>query len=71
MTSCAPRQRCRCPALPRARTHLLFEVPPVFFVDEDEVEVVPDAKLFVDVAVSRRELETAEEESYRYRFTCE
>jgi len=39
------------------RTHLLLEVPPVLFVDEDEVEVVARAELLVDVAEGRSEVE--------------
>ena len=51
-------------------TDLLFEVPPVLLVDEDEVEVVPYAELLVHLAESRRELEPAKEESNRDDFAC-
>ena len=52
------------------RTHLLLEVPPVFFVDEDEVEVVARAEFLVDVAEGRSEVEAAEEETYGDRFAA-
>ena len=51
-------------------TDLLFEVPPVLLVDEDEVEVVPYAELLVHLAESRRELEAAQEQPYRDGLPC-
>jgi len=39
--------------------HLLLEVTPVLFVDEDEVEVVPRAELLIDVAEGRGQVDAA------------
>ena len=41
----------------------MLEVPPVFLVDEDEVEVISRAELLVHVAERRRQVEAPEEES--------
>ena len=42
-------------------TYLLFEVAPVLFVNEDEIEIVARAELFVHVAECRRQVKPAEE----------
>jgi len=49
---------------------LLLKVPPVLLVDEDEVEVIPRAELFVDVAEGGCEVEAAEEEPDGDRFAA-
>lgn len=38
---------------------ILLEVPSIFLVDEDEVEIVPCAELLVDVSERRRELKAS------------
>lgn len=48
---------------PKHGDFLLLKVASVFLVDEDEVEVVARAELFVDVAEGGRELKAAEEEA--------
>jgi hypothetical protein len=48
------------------RTGLTFEVPPVFGIDQDEIEVISDGKLLVDVSERRCQVEAAEEQSDRY-----
>jgi hypothetical protein len=47
-----------------------LEIPSVLLVDQDQVEVVARAELFVDVAEGGSELEPAEEESDRYCLAC-
>lgn len=42
-------------------TYLLLEVAPVLFVDEDKVEVVARAELFVHIAECRCQVKPAEE----------
>lgn len=42
---------------------LLFEVPPLFLIDQHQVDVVLNAELVVDVSVSGREVVRAEEQS--------
>lgn len=48
------------------RTGLTFKIPPVFGIDQDEVEVIPDGKLLVDVPERRCQVEAAKEQSDRY-----
>ena len=47
----------------KATTHLLLEVPPLFFVNEYQVEIVPHTELLVDVLHRGREVVAGEEES--------
>lgn len=44
-------------------TNLLLEVPAILFVDEHEIEVVPDRELLVDVTHGRRQVVPVEEQS--------
>ena len=54
---------CSSATIPRQLdgTYLLLEVASVLFVDEDEVEVVARAELFVHIAECRRQVKPAEE----------
>ena len=36
--------------------HLLFKVSSLFFINQDQVEVVPHTELFIDVLHGRREV---------------
>jgi hypothetical protein len=40
----------------------LFEVPPIFLVDQDQIEIITGGEFLVDVSESRCEIEAAEEE---------
>jgi len=53
---------------PKDGNFLLLEVASVLFVNEDEVEVVTRAELFVHVAECRRQVKPAEEQSDWDRF---
>ena len=48
---------------------LLLKVPSVLFVDENKVEVVSDAELFVDISESRCQVEATKEEPYGNGFS--
>ena len=45
----------------RETAHLLLKIPPVLLVNEDQVEVVARAKLFVHFAEGGRQLKAAKE----------
>ena len=49
-------------------THLLFEIPSVFFVDQNKIEIIARAKLLVDVAKGGRQVEATKEQTYRNCF---
>ena len=51
-------------------THLLFEVPPLLLVHQNEVDVVTDGELLVDVSHGRCQLVTAQEQANGNGLTC-
>ena len=60
----------RCPSRRSNRLGLALEVPPVFGIDQDEVEVIPDGKLLVDVPERRCQVESSQKEPDRDRLAC-
>jgi hypothetical protein len=51
----------------QAATYLLLEIPPVFLVNEDQVQIIPDAKLLIHITERWRQVEATEEQPDRYR----
>ena len=70
MISCIVGQVSNKRRVQAKTTDLLLEVPPVLFIDEDEVQVIPHAELLVHLAERRRELEAAQEQPYRDSLPC-
>jgi len=48
---------------------LLFEITPILFIDENQIEVVPCAKFFIDVPECRCQIETTKEKANGDRFS--
>ena len=49
-------------------SYLLLEIPSIFFVDKDEIEVVTCAEFLVHISESRSQVKPSEKQSYRDRF---
>ena len=50
-------------------TDLLFKVPPIFVINQNQVQVVPHRELFVDITHRRRQIVAIHEQTNRYRLT--
>ena len=51
------------------RSHLLFKVAPLLFINEHQVEVIADTELLVDISHGRRQIIASQEQTNGNRFT--
>ena len=56
---------------PKNSDFLLFKVTPIFLVDQNQVEIISRAELFVHIAEGWRQVKASEEQTDGYSFTCD